>query len=77
MRVLIDATSVLLRSAGIKNYTYHWIQHLREHSRNERILAFPLLDELGALHHDRSTLSPLATYARLALLHAVNQDLAL
>ena len=29
MRVLIDATSVLLRSAGIKSYTYHWIEHLR------------------------------------------------
>ena len=28
MRILIDATPLLLRSAGVKTYTYHWIQHL-------------------------------------------------
>ena len=72
MRVLIDATSLLVRSAGVKNYTYHWIQHLREHSRNEQILAFPYLNSLGALAHDRSMLPPSQTYARLALLYFVN-----
>ena len=29
MRITIDATSTLVRSAGVKNYTYHWITHLR------------------------------------------------
>ena len=72
MRVLIDATSLLVRSAGVKNYTYHWIQHLREHSRNEQILAFPFLSSLGTLAHDRSMLTPPQTYARLALLYFVN-----
>ena len=29
MRVVIDATPLLVRSAGVKNYLYHWILHLR------------------------------------------------
>ncbi len=73
MRVLIDATSVLLRSAGIKNYTYHWVKHLRAAARPEdEIRAFPLIDALPELRHERSVLSPLDTYARLALLYFVN-----
>lgn len=72
MRVLIDATSVLLRSAGIKSYTYHWIRHLRAIAGVDQIAAFPLLEDLGALNHEGSVLSPLATYSRLALLYSVN-----
>src|SRR5260370_16478530 len=72
MRILIDATSMLLRSAGIKNYTYHWIQHLWQQSGNEQILAFPLLRKLGVLNHERSILSSAATYPRLALLYFAN-----
>ena len=72
MRILIDATAVLLRSAGIKNYVYHWIQHLRQEARNETVLAFPYLDRFGHLTHEGSVLSPAQTYARLALLYFVN-----
>lgn len=71
MRVLIDATSVLLRSAGVKSYTYHWIEHLRRLARSE-IQAFPFLDRFGDLTHEGSVVSPLATYPRLALLYFVN-----
>ena len=74
MRVLIDATSLLVRSAGVKNYTYHWIQHLRQHSRNEQILAFPFLNSLGTLTHERSMLPPAATYTRLGLLYFLNMS---
>jgi glycosyltransferase involved in cell wall biosynthesis len=72
MRVLIDATSVLLRSAGIKSYTYHWIEHLRRVAGEDEIRAFPMLNELGALQHERSVLTPWSTYPRLALLYFVN-----
>ncbi len=72
MRVLIDATSVLLRSAGIKSYTYHWIRHLRALAGEDAIQAFPLLGDLGALRHESSVLSPASTYPRLALLHLIN-----
>ncbi len=70
MRVAIDATSLLLRSAGVKSYTYHWMKALRHIAGNDRIRGFPLLNTIGELHHDRSMLSPWATYPRLAMLYA-------
>jgi alpha-1,3-rhamnosyl/mannosyltransferase len=72
MRVTIDATSALLRSAGIKSYTYHWVQHLRRLAQGDRIDAFPYLQDFGRLDHEASTLGPLQTYSRLALLYFVN-----
>jgi glycosyltransferase involved in cell wall biosynthesis len=72
MRILIDATSLLLRSAGIKTYTYYWIQHLWQQAGNEQILTFPRINKLAALNHERSILGPAQTYPRLALLYAAN-----
>ena len=72
MRILIDATSLLLRSAGIKTYTYHWIQHLWQQAGNEQILTFPRVGRLTPLNHERSILNPAQTYSRLALLYAAN-----
>jgi glycosyltransferase involved in cell wall biosynthesis len=72
MRILIDATPVLLRSAGVKTYMYHWIQHLWQQARNEQIVTFPKLVSMAALDHERSILSPAQTYPRLALLYLAN-----
>ncbi|HTS48408.1 MAG TPA: glycosyltransferase family 1 protein [Bryobacteraceae bacterium] len=72
MRILIDATPLLLRSAGVKTYTYHWIQHLFEEARNEQILTFPKLINFGALNHERSMLSPARTFYQLGMLYAAN-----
>lgn len=73
MRVLIDATSLVLRSAGIKNYTYYWLRNLRALAApDEEILAFPYIASTGELTHERSVFHPLETYARLALLYFVN-----
>lgn len=72
MRILIDATPVLLRSAGVKTYTYHWIQHLWHHAGNEQILTFPRLDQLAALNHEASMLGPARTYSQLALVYLAN-----
>jgi glycosyltransferase involved in cell wall biosynthesis len=73
MRVTIDATSTLVRSAGVKNYTYHWIGHLRKQAGvDEEIAAYPLLRDLGQLNHEGRALSLSAAALRLALVHAVN-----
>jgi glycosyltransferase involved in cell wall biosynthesis len=72
MRVLIDGTSLLLRSAGVKSYTYNWIRGLREIAGPGEIRAFPFLNALGHFTHERSVLSPAATFPRLALLYAAN-----
>jgi len=70
--VLIDATSLLLRSAGIKSYTYNWIRSLRQLAGPGEIRAFPFLDNFGHFTHERSVVGPFATLPRLALLYAVN-----
>lgn len=72
MRIAIDATSALLRSAGIKSYTYHWVRHLRRLAKSDEIRAFPYLNDFGGLDHEASTLSEWQTLPRLALLYFVN-----
>jgi glycosyltransferase involved in cell wall biosynthesis len=73
MRILIDATPLLLRSAGVKTYTYHLIQHLFEEARNEQILTFPKLDNYAGLNHERSMVRPARTYYQLGMLFAANR----
>jgi glycosyltransferase involved in cell wall biosynthesis len=72
MRISIDAIALLLRSAGVKNYLYHWIHSLQQHARQHQITAFPALGDIAVLDHERSALSFGATYARLALVHFLN-----
>ena len=73
MRVTIDATSALVRSAGVKSYTYHWLHHLRQQAGvNEEIHAFPLLKTWTRLDHEHSALPLAPTILRLGLLHSAN-----
>src|SRR5207344_2611304 len=73
MRITIDATSALLRSAGVKSYTYHWLRALRQAVRpDEQIRAFPFLRDFATLDHEHSALPPSATWPRIALIHAAN-----
>ena len=61
MKITIDATSTLVRSAGVKNYTYHWITHLRRQlAPGEEIAALSaLFNDLGPTE-SRGALSFLA-----------------
>ena len=74
MIVTIDATSALLRSAGVKSYTYHWVRHLRALAGRDEIRAFPYLDDFGKLDHQASTLSRWQTIPRLGLLYFVRDS---
>jgi alpha-1,3-rhamnosyl/mannosyltransferase len=72
MRICIDATSLLLRSAGVKNYVYHWMRSLQTEAPELDISAFPALGRVGALDHERSVLNLWQTLPRIALLHGAN-----
>jgi glycosyltransferase involved in cell wall biosynthesis len=74
VRITIDATSALLRSAGVKSYTYHWVRHLRENAGSDEIRAFPYLNDFGRLDHQASTLARWQTIPRLALLYLVRDS---
>jgi glycosyltransferase involved in cell wall biosynthesis len=77
MRILIDATPLLLKSAGVKNYTYYWIQNLWQQARNERILTLPAIGSLPALDHERSIAGPARTWFHLGRVFAANAAPAL
>jgi len=68
-RIAIDAVPLLVRSAGVKNYLYHWITHLR---RLTEVRLFPYLDRLPALDHEGSAAGAVGTLARQGLLYALN-----
>jgi glycosyltransferase involved in cell wall biosynthesis len=72
VRIRIDATSLLLRSAGIKSYTWHWMRSLQAIAARHTIDGFPFIQPRGELHHEHSIAAPWSTYARLAALYAVN-----
>jgi glycosyltransferase involved in cell wall biosynthesis len=77
MQILIDATPLLLRSAGVKNYTYYWIQSLWEQAGNDRILTLPALARLGPLSHEDSITGRARTYLHLGRVFAANRAPAL
>lgn len=72
MRITIDASSLLLPSAGIKTYTWHWLRHLAQVGEGHDIRAFPYLPGVGRLEHSRSVLPRWRTLPRIALLLGVN-----
>jgi alpha-1,3-rhamnosyl/mannosyltransferase len=72
MQVCIDAVPLQVRSAGVKNYLYHWIAHLRKLAGDETIVLFPPFGEPGALDHERSVFGAISTFAGLGCLYAAN-----
>ena len=72
MRVVIDATPLLVRSAGVKNYLYHWIQHLRAATGDARVDTFPRMKRLGPLTHEASIAGGLRTWSGLGALAVSN-----
>ena len=73
MRVAIDAIPLLVRSAGVKNYLYHWTRQLQRLSGDVEIDLFPFLNGPYALDHEKSAVGRLTTYARLGLLFGMNR----
>lgn len=72
IRVCIDATPLLLRSAGVKTYVFNWALHLMRLAGPHKISLFPFLKGVGDCVHDRSILDRAPTLARIAVLHAAN-----
>jgi alpha-1,3-rhamnosyl/mannosyltransferase len=72
MHVAIDATPLLIRSAGVKNYLYYWIEHLRRAAGPAAITTFPAMGAFGTLDHDRSVAGRWRTFTGLATLALAN-----
>jgi glycosyltransferase involved in cell wall biosynthesis len=72
VNIAIDATPLLVRSAGVKNYLYYWVTHLRRLAGRDTIRTFPHLPSLAALDHNASIAGPLRTWTGLGALALSN-----
>ncbi len=72
MRILYDATPLLMRSAGVKNYHHALLVRLLPRLRPHQLRLFPFLDSVGRNHNERSNYSGAATLPRLAAVLASN-----
>jgi glycosyltransferase involved in cell wall biosynthesis len=72
VHIAIDATPLLVRSAGVKNYLYYWITHLRRQAGRDTIRTFPHLPRLGALDHEASIAGRMRTVWGLGTLALSN-----
>ena len=70
--VILDASPLLLRSAGVKTYTYYWARSLAEQAAENSISLFPFIRTPDSFTHEASALGPLATIPRLGLLIGAN-----
>jgi glycosyltransferase involved in cell wall biosynthesis len=71
MRLTLDVTPTLLRSAGVKNHLYYWSRALSASRGDVEIDYYPFVSELEALHHDRGVESGIPNW-RLFLVAAMN-----
>ena len=68
MRIGIDASAILVRSAGVKSYVWNWSRALAEQGVDVHL--YPFLPHGLDLNHECSPLSFAGTALRLAALHA-------
>lgn len=72
MKIVYDATPLLLRSAGVKNYHHSLLIRLLPRIRPHAIQLFPFLRSVGRNRHERSNYSRGATLVRLGAVLASN-----
>lgn len=70
VRIAIDCTPLLLRSAGVKTALYHWVRALQEAAPDEIVLYPPMRP--GPLRHEESVSGRWTTWAGM-LMAVANQ----
>ncbi len=74
MRITLDLTPTLLRSAGVKNHLFYWTQALEASRGANKLDFYPFLGRMAALDHDRGVESGIPNW-RLFLVAAMNLPL--
>jgi alpha-1,3-rhamnosyl/mannosyltransferase len=75
MKVVVDATTLLLRSAGVKNYVHFWLSSLQKAAclKGDIVATYPPgLHVSNEIDHERSSASAVDTYLRLKLVQLGN-----
>ena len=73
MKILYDATPLLMRSAGVKNYHYAVLQRLLASVPSEQLEMFPYLRRIGVNVNERSNFSAPYSWVRLSGVLASNR----
>src|SRR5258708_36599442 len=73
MRICMDGTPLLVRSAGVKTYLYHWLRSLQASSAGYHVTVFPRIGPLLKLDHEHSVRPLLPTAFHLAALEVLNR----
>ena len=66
MRVCLDCTPFLVRSAGVKSYLFYLDRYLRATAEGREVCNFPFLAQPAGLRHDVPALGRLGSLARAA-----------
>ncbi|MGC9969669.1 MAG: glycosyltransferase family 1 protein [Bryobacteraceae bacterium] len=72
MRIMLDATSLLLRGAGVKTYMYYWIRSLQRSATQDLIRLFPFFGGLTDLDHESSSIGRWRTTLGALVVHFSN-----
>lgn len=73
MRIVVDVTSLLVRSAGVKTYMYYWISALLKQSSEDSISFFPFFPQSASqLDHQHSVFGRHQTRLAKSLVHLAN-----
>jgi glycosyltransferase involved in cell wall biosynthesis len=72
VRVVVDATPTLLRSAGVKTYLYNWILALQRNASPHDLSLYPFLQDLGPLQHEKANGNKWVNKVRLISYGIVN-----
>ncbi len=76
MRIAIDATTLLLRSAGVKNYLHYWLLSLvaAAPGHGDSIVTYPLAVPVPQVpDHEESVAGALGTWLRLHAMLFISQ----
>jgi glycosyltransferase involved in cell wall biosynthesis len=72
MRIMLDATSLLGPSAGVKTYMYYWIRSLERSADRDAISLFPFFGGIGDLDHENSSVGRMRTTLAYLAVHFSN-----
>jgi len=75
MRIVVDATSLLLRSAGVKNYLYYWLLSLFQSARDrcDELRSYPLGVPIApVLNHQDSIGHSVGSFIRRCVVQLAN-----
>ncbi len=74
MRLTLDLTPTLLRSAGVKNHLFYWARAMQQCRGEHQLDFYPFLHSPESLHHDRGLEAGIPNW-RLFLAAAMNYPL--